>query len=33
LFAGTAADLDRTVGGDSRDLETALVRFLRERGH
>ena len=33
LFAGTAAELARTVGGDPRDLEAAFVRFLHDRGH
>jgi ABC-2 type transport system ATP-binding protein len=33
LFAGTAAELSRTVGGDPRDLEAAFVRFLHARGH
>jgi ABC-2 type transport system ATP-binding protein len=33
LFDGTPAELDRAVAGDSRDFETAFVRFLRERGH
>jgi ABC-2 type transport system ATP-binding protein len=33
LFTGTAAELERTVGGDPRDFEAAFVRFLRERGH
>jgi ABC-2 type transport system ATP-binding protein len=33
LFAGTAAELERAVGGDPRDLEGAFVRFLHERGH
>jgi ABC-2 type transport system ATP-binding protein len=33
LFAGTAAELERTVGGDARDLEVAFVRFLHDRGH
>jgi ABC-2 type transport system ATP-binding protein len=32
LFSGTPAELERTVGGDARDLEGAFVRFLRERG-
>jgi ABC-2 type transport system ATP-binding protein len=33
LFAGTPAELERTVGGDPRDFEAAFVRFLHERGH
>jgi ABC-2 type transport system ATP-binding protein len=33
LFSGTPAELERTVGGDARDFESAFVRFLRERGH
>jgi ABC-2 type transport system ATP-binding protein len=33
LFVGTPAELDQAVGGDPHDLETAFVRFLRERGH
>jgi ABC-2 type transport system ATP-binding protein len=33
LFTGTPADLEQAVGGDSRDLEAAFVRFLHERGH
>jgi len=33
LFAGTAGQLERAVGGDPRDLEGAFVRFLHERGH
>jgi ABC-2 type transport system ATP-binding protein len=32
LFAGTPAELNRTVG-ESEDLEAAFVRFLHERGH
>src|SRR4051794_33550133 len=32
LFSGTARELETTVG-DSRDFETAFVRFLHERGH
>jgi ABC-2 type transport system ATP-binding protein len=33
LFTGTPAELERTVGGDSRDFEAAFVHFLHERGH
>ena len=33
LFAGTPAELERTVGGDPRDLEAAFVDFLHARGH
>ncbi len=33
LFAGTPAELDRAVAGESPDFETAFVRFLRDRGH
>ena len=33
LFAGSAAELAATVGGDGGDFETAFVRFLHERGH
>jgi ABC-2 type transport system ATP-binding protein len=33
LFTGTAAELDAAVGGDTRDLENALVGFLHQRGH
>lgn len=33
LFSGTPAELERTVGGDARDLEAAFVHFLHERGH
>lgn len=33
LFTGTPAELERTVGGDPRDFETALVHFLHQRGH
>jgi ABC-2 type transport system ATP-binding protein len=33
LFTGTPAQFTRAVGGDPRDLETAFVRFLSERGH
>jgi ABC-2 type transport system ATP-binding protein len=33
LFTGTPIELERTVGGDPRDLEAAFVRFLQERGH
>jgi ABC-2 type transport system ATP-binding protein len=33
LFTGTPAQLERAVGGDTRDLEAALVSFLHQRGH
>ncbi len=33
LFTGTPAELERAVGGDSRDFEAAFVRFLHDRGH
>ena len=33
LFTGTAAELEREVGGDPRDFEAALLRFLHQRGH
>jgi ABC-2 type transport system ATP-binding protein len=33
LFTGTPAELERVVGGDHRDFESAFVRFLHERGH
>jgi ABC-2 type transport system ATP-binding protein len=33
LFTGTPGELERAVGGDPRDFEAALVRFLRDRGH
>jgi ABC-type multidrug transport system ATPase subunit len=33
LFSGTPAELERSVGEHSRDLEAAFVRFLHERGH
>jgi ABC-2 type transport system ATP-binding protein len=33
LFTGTPAELERTVGGDSRDFEAAFVSFLHEQGH
>jgi ABC-2 type transport system ATP-binding protein len=33
LFTGTPAELERAVGDDRRDFETAFVRFLRDRGH
>jgi ABC-2 type transport system ATP-binding protein len=33
LFVGTPAELEQAVGGDTRDLEAAFVRFLRESGH
>jgi ABC-2 type transport system ATP-binding protein len=32
LFSGTPAELETTVG-ESRDFETAFVRFLHDRGH
>ena len=32
LFTGTPKELETTVG-DSRDFESAFVRFLHERGH
>lgn len=32
LFSGTPAELETTVG-DSRDFESAFVRFLHDRGH
>jgi ABC-2 type transport system ATP-binding protein len=31
LFAGSPDELDRAVGGERRDLESAFVRFLNER--
>ena len=31
LFVGTPAELDRAVGGERRDLESAFVDFLNER--
>jgi ABC-2 type transport system ATP-binding protein len=33
LFTGTPSELERAVGGDSRDLEGALVGFLHQHGH
>jgi ABC-2 type transport system ATP-binding protein len=33
LFTGTPAELERAVGGGTRDFEGAFVRFLHERGH
>jgi ABC-2 type transport system ATP-binding protein len=33
LFAGTPGELVEAVGGETRDLEAAFVRFLHERGH
>lgn len=33
LFTGTPAELEQAVGGDPRDLEAALVRFLHQHGH
>jgi ABC-2 type transport system ATP-binding protein len=33
LFTGTTGELERTVGGDPRDFEAALVVFLHQRGH
>jgi len=33
LFTGTPAELERAVGGSTRDFEGAFVRFLHERGH
>jgi ABC-2 type transport system ATP-binding protein len=33
LFTGTPSDLGRAVGGETRDFETALMRFLHQRGH
>jgi ABC-2 type transport system ATP-binding protein len=33
LFTGTTGELEQTVGGDPRDFESALVAFLRQRGH
>jgi hypothetical protein len=32
LFSGSTRELETTVG-DSRDFESAFVRFLHERGH
>jgi ABC-2 type transport system ATP-binding protein len=33
LFTGTTGELERTVGGDPRDFEAALVTFLHQHGH
>jgi ABC-2 type transport system ATP-binding protein len=33
LFDGTPSELERAVGGRTRDFESAFVSFLRERGH
>jgi ABC-2 type transport system ATP-binding protein len=33
LFTGTPSELERAVGGDPRDFETALNHFLHQRGH
>jgi ABC-2 type transport system ATP-binding protein len=33
LFTGTPAELEQAVGGESRDLEAALVGFLHQHGH
>jgi len=33
LFVGTPGELVEAVGGETRDLEAAFVRFLHERGH
>jgi ABC-2 type transport system ATP-binding protein len=33
LFTGTPSELERTVGGQTRDFEAAFVHFLHERGH
>jgi ABC-2 type transport system ATP-binding protein len=33
LFTGTPRELEREVGGDPRDFESALVNFLHQRGH
>jgi ABC-2 type transport system ATP-binding protein len=33
LFTGTPRELESAVGGDPRDFETALVRFLHQCGH
>jgi ABC-2 type transport system ATP-binding protein len=33
LFSGTPAGLVQAVGGESRDLEAAFVRFLHDHGH
>jgi ABC-2 type transport system ATP-binding protein len=33
LFDGTPGELERAVGGETRDFESAFVSFLRDRGH
>jgi ABC-2 type transport system ATP-binding protein len=33
LFTGTPAELEQTVGAETRDFEAAFVHFLHERGH
>jgi ABC-2 type transport system ATP-binding protein len=33
LFDGTPTELERAVGGGTRDFESAFVSFLRDRGH
>jgi ABC-2 type transport system ATP-binding protein len=33
LFTGTPLELEQAVGGDPRDLEAALLDFLRQQGH
>ncbi len=33
LFTGTPTQLEKVVGGGTRDFEGAFVRFLHERGH
>lgn len=33
LFDGSPMQLERAVGGQERDFESAFVRFLRDRGH
>jgi ABC-2 type transport system ATP-binding protein len=33
LFDGTPGELERAVGGGTRDFESAFVSFLRDRGH
>ena len=33
LFDGSPTELERAVGGQERDFESAFVRFLRDRGH
>ncbi len=33
LFDGSPIELERAVGGQERDFESAFVRFLRDRGH